>query len=151
VDVLFPTALANILCTQSEPCGKAESQQVPVSASGENRSKASAMLCSILAHRIRIRGKCLILSAVEARHVHQPAGLHVLGRPAGLTAQRSVQVGNCVSAGAALMAVVPLSEVYIERITERGPSIMTMSSALAERARQYASGKPGCNCGSNPN
>jgi membrane fusion protein, multidrug efflux system len=32
----------------------------------------------------------------------------------GMIAQRSVQVGNYVSAGAALMAVVPLSEVYIE-------------------------------------
>jgi hypothetical protein len=41
-------ALANILCTQSELCGRAESQ-VRMSASGENRSIASAMLCSILA------------------------------------------------------------------------------------------------------
>ena len=32
----------------------------------------------------------------------------------GMIAQRSVQVGNYVSVGAALMAVVPLSEVYIE-------------------------------------
>jgi membrane fusion protein, multidrug efflux system len=32
----------------------------------------------------------------------------------GMIAQRSVQVGNYVIAGAALMAVVPLSEVYIE-------------------------------------
>jgi membrane fusion protein, multidrug efflux system len=32
----------------------------------------------------------------------------------GMIAQRSVQVGNYVSAGTALMAVVPLSEVYIE-------------------------------------
>jgi membrane fusion protein, multidrug efflux system len=32
----------------------------------------------------------------------------------GMIAQRSVQVGNYVSIGAALMAVVPLSEVYIE-------------------------------------
>jgi membrane fusion protein, multidrug efflux system len=32
----------------------------------------------------------------------------------GMIAQRSVQVGNYVSVGAAVMAVVPLSEVYIE-------------------------------------
>jgi multidrug resistance efflux pump len=32
----------------------------------------------------------------------------------GMIAQRSVQVGNYMSVGAALMAVVPLSEVYIE-------------------------------------
>jgi membrane fusion protein (multidrug efflux system) len=32
----------------------------------------------------------------------------------GMIAQRSVQVGNYVSVGAALMATVPLSEVYIE-------------------------------------
>jgi membrane fusion protein, multidrug efflux system len=32
----------------------------------------------------------------------------------GMIAQRSVQVGNYVSVGAALMAMVPLSEVYIE-------------------------------------
>jgi membrane fusion protein, multidrug efflux system len=32
----------------------------------------------------------------------------------GMIAQRSVQVGNYVSVGGALMAVVPLSEVYIE-------------------------------------
>jgi membrane fusion protein (multidrug efflux system) len=32
----------------------------------------------------------------------------------GMIAQRSVQVGNYVSPGAALMAVVPLSQVYIE-------------------------------------
>jgi membrane fusion protein (multidrug efflux system) len=32
----------------------------------------------------------------------------------GMIAQRSVQVGNYVSVGAAVMAVVPLSEVYVE-------------------------------------
>ena len=40
--------------------------------------------------------------------------ISILAPVDGMIAQRGVQVGNYVSAGAAVMAVVPLSEVYIE-------------------------------------
>jgi membrane fusion protein, multidrug efflux system len=84
---------------------------------------ASAQATLKLAQRqvegLKARRARAVASLEQAKAQRDQAKLNlsyteILAPVDGMIAQRSVQVGNYVSAGAALMAVVPLSEVYIE-------------------------------------
>ena len=84
---------------------------------------ASAQATLKLAQRqveaLRAQRKSAVASLGQAEAQRDQAKLNlsytkILAPVEGMIAQRSVQVGNYVSVGAALMAVVPLSEVYIE-------------------------------------
>src|SRR6201987_2445308 len=84
---------------------------------------ASAQATLKLAQRqveaLRAQRKSAVASLGQAEAQRDQAKLNlsytkILAPVDGMIAQRSVQVGNYVSVGGALMAVVPLSEVYIE-------------------------------------
>jgi membrane fusion protein, multidrug efflux system len=85
--------------------------------------KASAQATLKLAQRqveaLKAQRNSAVASLGQAEAQRDQAKLNlsytkILAPVDGMIAQRSVQVGNYVSVGAALMAVVPLSEVYIE-------------------------------------
>ncbi len=84
---------------------------------------ASAQATLKLAQRqveaLRAQRKSAVASLGQAEAQRDQAKLNlsytkILAPVDGMIAQRSVQVGNYVSVGGALMAVVPLSEVYVE-------------------------------------
>jgi membrane fusion protein, multidrug efflux system len=84
---------------------------------------ASAQATLKLAQReveaLRAQRKSAVASLRQAEAQRDQAKLNlsytkILAPVDGMIAQRSVQVGNYVSVGGALMAVVPLFEVYIE-------------------------------------
>src|SRR6266403_411296 len=84
---------------------------------------ASAQATLKLAQRqveaLRAQRKSAVASLGQAEAQRDQAKLNlsytkILAPVDGMIAQRGVQVGNYVSVGGALMAVVPLSEVYIE-------------------------------------
>jgi len=86
-------------------------------------AQASAQATLKLAQRqveaLRAQRKSAVASLGQAEAQRDQAKLNlsytkILAPVDGMIAQRSVQVGNYVSVGGALMAVVPLSEVYIE-------------------------------------
>src|SRR5258708_31048866 len=96
---------------------------IPRSFHQQQAALASAQATLKLAQRqveaLRAQRKSAVASLGQAEAQRDQAKLNlsytkILAPVDGMIAQRSVQVGNYVSVGGALMAVVPLSEVYVE-------------------------------------
>jgi membrane fusion protein (multidrug efflux system) len=82
-------------------------------------ARASLKLAQRQVEALKAQRNSAVASLGQAEAQRDQAKLNlsytkILAPVDGMIAQRSVQVGNYVSVGAALMAVVPLSEVYIE-------------------------------------